>query len=276
MTYLLGGIDGSSFNIDTSTGQLKTKDRFELREQTSYTVSVQVRDSKDIHGVPDMTYDDSIDVTISVTDVNERPEFDANRSHNSERRRKHRPGDRHRQPGHGHRPRKRHPYLLAGTGDGASFGIDSATGQIKTNSGLNYEIDSSYTVTVSVTDSKDDAGSTDTTADDTHQVTITVTNVVEPPTFDEEPAPGENSITRTVPENTPAGQPIGAPVAATDEEGYTLTYSLDVQDGTLFDIDSNGQIKTKDPLDYETTQAYYLTVSVTDARTLMATMKALE
>ena len=56
--------------------------------------------------------------------------------------------------------------------------------------------------------------------DDTATVTITVTNVNEPPSFSESP----NS--REVPENTPAGEDIGDPVKATDPDaGDTLTYT---------------------------------------------------
>ena len=35
------------------------------------------------------------------------------------------------------------------------------------------------------------------------------------------------AITREVPENTVKGQPVGAPVVATDSEGDRLTYTLD-------------------------------------------------
>ena len=96
--------------------------------------------------------------------------------------------------------------------------------------------------------------------DDTRTVTITVTNVVEPPTFND----GDAGTTRTIAENTPAGRPVGDPVSATSEDGVTLTYSLDDQDGASFDIGSNGQIKTKADLDYEDRSSYEVTVSVTD------------
>ena len=60
---------------------------------------------------------------------------------------------------------------------------------------------------------------------------------------------------------------MGAPVTATDDDGDTLTYSLDDQDGANFDIDSSGQIKTKTVFDYETdTKSYSVTVSVHDGK----------
>ncbi len=50
-----------------------------------------------------------------------------------------------------------------------------------------------------------------------------------------------------VDENTVAGVNIGEPVAATDPEGDTLTYSLDAATArTSFDIGSiTGQLRTK-------------------------------
>ena len=156
-------------------------------------------------------------------------------------------------------------YSLDG-GDGAAFQID-ADGQIKTKGELDRETKASYTVTVSVTDGKDATGAADSAVDDTHTVAITIDNEVEPPIFNEEPPQGQNSLARSVAENTSAGLPIGNPVSATSEDGATLTYSLDDQDGASFEIDSNGQIKTKDALDYEDTQNIYsVTVSVTDGK----------
>ena len=59
----------------------------------------------------------------------------------------------------------------------------------------------------------------------------------------------------------------GDPVAATDtDSGDTLTYSLDGTNAEYFKIDeSSGQIRTKEPLDYENDPAEYtVTVSVHD------------
>ena len=72
--------------------------------------------------------------------------------------------------------------------------------------------------------------------------------------------------TRSIAENTDAGQNIGAPVAATDDSAGTLVYSLDTTGADSFDIDSStGQLKTKVDLDYESgTTSYTVTVSVSD------------
>ena len=73
-------------------------------------------------------------------------------------------------------------YSLASTGDGSSFTIDSASGQLLTSDALDYETKSSYTVTVNVRDSKDADGSANTATDASITVTINLTNVDEPGT----------------------------------------------------------------------------------------------
>ena len=74
-----------------------------------------------------------------------------------------------------------------------------------------------------------------------------------------------NRAIRTIAENTSAGVNIGAPVAATDADNDTLTYSKGAVDGTAFSIDTaTGQIQTKAPLDYETKNIYHFNVFVDD------------
>ena len=122
-------------------------------------------------------------------------------------------------------------YTLEGA-DLDSFDIDSASGQIQTKSGVTYdhESKSSYSVTVKADDNNGGNATID--------VTITVTDVDEPPEFDSATA------TREVPENTEAGENIGDPVTAADPDtGDTLTYTLGGTDANFFDIDtSTGQL----------------------------------
>ena len=71
--------------------------------------------------------------------------------------------------------------------------------------------------------------------------------------------------TRSVAENTPAGANIGEPVAASDFNRDTLTYSLRGVGSDLFDLDASaGQLLTKVALDYETEASYILFVWVQD------------
>ena len=86
-------------------------------------------------------------------------------------------------------------------------------------------------------------------------------------TINDAPAFVSNTAIRSVAENTGAGVNIGGPVQATDANNDTLTYSLRDGDAASFDIESTtGQLKTKEPLDYETKASYEVTVAAGDGR----------
>ena len=75
------------------------------------------------------------------------------------------------------------------------------------------------------------------------------------------------TATRMVPENSPGGTNVGAPVTATDADaGDTLSYALSGDDAMYFDIDDMGQIMVGATamLDYETKNEYMVTVTATD------------
>ena len=79
------------------------------------------------------------------------------------------------------------------------------------------------------------------------------------------PAFDADTATRSVDENTAAGENIGEPVMAADDADDTLTYTLSGTDASLFDIDeSTGQLVTMANLDYETKTTYIVTVTATD------------
>ena len=63
LTYSLGGTDASSFNIDGSSGQIKTRARLDYETKDSYTVEVTVTDP--------CGATDEIAVAINVSDVDE-------------------------------------------------------------------------------------------------------------------------------------------------------------------------------------------------------------
>ena len=70
---------------------------------------------------------------------------------------------------------------------------------------------------------------------------------------------------REVVENTAAGQAIGDPVVAEDEDGDKLTYTLTGANADSFDINwATGQILTKAALDADTEVEYEVTVRATD------------
>ena len=360
LTYELGGADAASFDIIPRSGQLKTKADLDFEDKASYTVTVSVRDSKDAGGNTDTTTDDTITVTVFVTDVDEPPVVTGSSSINYPENGTETVATYTADDPEGNTPVnwtlggadyddfsisnegvltfKTSPnyeapadadgndvyqvtikasdgaktgnlevtvtvtdenelpafasetdartiaentaagqdvgtpvsatdpdagetlaYRLDGT-DATSFSIIESTGQLQTKADLDFEDKASYTVTVSVRDSKDASGNTDTTTDATITVTITVTNVNEPPKFPSEA--GDRSVT----ENTAAGQNIGASFSATDPDaGETLTYSLVGTDAASFGIvTTSGQLQTKDALNYEIKSTYTVTVTATD------------
>ena len=142
-------------------------------------------------------------------------------------------------------------YTLSGR-DATFFAID-ASGQLSVGDGtvLDYETRQSYTVTVTVTDPAN--------ATDRITVTIAVSDVNEVPVF---PAP---TATRSIAEDTAAGQALGPPVTATDDDRDPLTYSLDSASESVFTIDERtGQVRTKAALDHETQNSYFVTIRVSD------------
>ena len=79
--------------------------------------------------------------------------------------------------------------------------------------------------------------------------------------------PTTESGMRSVAENTPSGEDVGDPATATDADADPLTYTLSGADADSFEIGaSNGQLKTKAALDYETRTSYGVTVMVSDGR----------
>ena len=125
----------------------------------------------------------------------------------------------------------------------------------RTSAALDYETDDAYEVTVTATDSGN--------LTDTITVTINVTNVNEAPNF------ATAITTRAVAENTVTGTDIGTVVVATDQDEDTLTYSHSGTDAASFDIvGTSGQLQTSAALDYETDDAYEVTVTATDSGNL--------
>ena len=182
-------------------------------------------------------------------------------------------------------------YMLRGR-EAEKFDIDAATGQIRTREALDYREQDTYTLSVSVHDGFDVTYRPSASIDDTISIIITVlppppprrtvrrsTTVDTPPnrplvrrsaTDDTPPnRPAEfsdgDTTNRSVVQGVESGTSIGRPVAASDPDGDSLTYTLAGTDGESFDIDAaTGQLKTKATLDAETKSSYSVTVSVTD------------
>ncbi len=263
-TYTLGGDDQAFFDINSATGQLLLDDVLDYESlKKSYSITIYVSDNKDQLGNRDTAPDDEIGVTVNVTDVNEPPQLPA--------------GPITLVVPENSGPDRDIGNPLTATdpeGDFLTYSLDDVSaltfdilalvGQLTTKAALDHEANPSYTVSVSVSDGKNEAGDADPSADDTISVTINVTDVNESPTLMSGP------ITLEVDENQRAGTNIGNPlVAETDPENDRLTYTLSGNgDEVFFEVDSTGQLKTKAVLDFEHSHgpSYFVTVSVTDGK----------
>ena len=153
------------------------------------------------------------------------------------------------------------------TGDDApDFDIDTATGQLKTKSALDYETKASYSVSVTATDELGSTASLD--------VAVQVTNVYEGIMI-------TDSGVREINENTPFGVRIGDPIDAASADGSSLTFEITSAAADTFDIEPDtGQLRTKGDLDFESRASYSLQVTITDeygeSASLVVTIKVLD
>ena len=255
LTYTLEGADADSFQISSTTGQIKTKPGVTYDHETkpSYSVTVKADDSNG--GA------DTMDLTINVTDVNEAPEFPS-----TETGARSIPENTETNTNIGGPVEATDPdvgdtltYTLGGT-DAGSFDIDTSTGQLQTKAALDKETKDSYSVTVSVRDSRDANGNADTATDDTITVTITVTGENEPPQI-------TGDTTFSYPEN---GTDAVHTYAATDPESGSITWSLTGDDAGDFSISNAGELTFREtpnfegPADANTDNVYLVTVQASD------------
>ena len=248
LTYTLGGTDAASFAIDDKTGQLKTKATLDYEDKNTYSVTISVSDGNLF---------DSIAVTINVTDLDETPSnnppiFEDGDSTTRPVAENSTTGTNIGTPiSATDTDNNTLAYLLSGD-DASSFDIVSTTGQLKTQAALNYEDKDAYKVKITVSDGS---------STDTIDVTINVTDVNEAPVF------ADDSTTLSVAENTAANTNIGNTITATDPDSDELEYSLSGTDANAFSIDDiTGQLKTKAALDYETKNAYAVTITASDGK----------
>ena len=169
LTYALRGRNADKFEIDPATGQNRTREALDYREQDTYTLSVSVHDGFDVYYRPSASIDDTISIIVTVTEPPQ-PRRRVRRSTTDDT-----PPNRPHEFSDGETTNRSVVHdaeavtdigrtvtasdpdgdTLAYTfsGDHAeSFDIDAMTGQLKTKAALDAETKSSYSVTVSVTD----------------------------------------------------------------------------------------------------------------------------
>ena len=245
LTYTLGGAGAASFDIEESSGQLKTKAALDFETQPSYSVTVSVHDGKDADHNADTTTDATITVTVTVTNVDEdgtvtlpsmQPQVGMELTATLT-------------DPDGSVSDTRWEWESSPDGTTGWTTIERAASNSHTPS--NAGAGSYLRVTASYTDGHGAGKTAQATSEDV---------VNSAPEF-----PAGETGARSVTENTPAGVNIGSPVAATDAENDTLTYTLGGPDAGSFDIEaSSGQLKTKAALDFETQSSYAVEVSVAD------------
>ena len=249
LTYTLGGADAASFDIVSTSGQIQTKTgvTYDHEAKASYAVTVTASDSTD-------TADAA--VTISVTDVDEPPAAPAA------------------------------PAVSATTGSTTSLDV---TWTAPTNTGkpaidnydLQYRQGNSGNFTAGPQDQTGLTASIGSlTAGTSYQVQVRAhndegdgdwsasgTGSTSSPT-NNAPVFNPTAVSRSVAENTAAGENVGAVVTATDADtGYTLTYTLGGADAASFDsVSTCGQIQTKTGVtyDHEAKASYAVTVTASD------------
>ena len=267
LTYSLGGTAAASFDIETSSGQLRTKASLDFETKSSYSVTVNVLDGKDADSNTEVTpaTDNSIDVTITETDVDEpppAPDAPTVRPANSG-------GDTSlavswAEPFTGGIPAISGydlRYILASADDSDDSNWTELS-SVWTSGDQKYTItglsaSSSYEVQVRAVNDEE-TGAWSSSAEGTTDSTMAANNA---PEFDD-----GTSAMHSVDENTASGEDIGTPVSATDaDDTDTLTYGLGGTDAGDFDIDAtNGQLKSKSALNYESKDSYIVTLTVRD------------
>ena len=247
ITWSLSGVDSGPFSI-SSAGALTFntppdyEDPADADMDNVYLVTVEASDG---------TVTGALEVTVTVTDEIETPEFPSTET-GARSVAENTPAGRDiglpvsaTDPDAGDTTLT---YTLGGA-DADSFSIVATSGQLQTKVALDHETRSSYTVTVTATDRSN--------ASDTITMTITVTNESET-----SESPSTETGGWSVKENTVAETNIGSPVMVMDDADDTLTYTLGGPDAASFGIiASSGQLQTKAPLDYETKASYSVEVT---------------
>ena len=264
LIYLLDGADADHFAIDADSGRLQTKGALDYESQDSYAVTVIAADGAGLWA--------GLDVTITVTDVDEAPG----------------------------QPDAPEVINIKETSFRVTWTVPAAGSSAITGYGIQYkltsEADSAYA------DAKPTKRGTVTgynvvnrrgqsiTAGTSYDVRVRARNAEGWGEWSEaatavtaSPAPPANNppsfvsstLEVSVAENTAAGANIGDAIEATDPDaGDTLTYTLGTTtDDAHFTIDSKtGQLQTSGALDYEGKDTYAVTVTATDGGGLSASI----
>jgi hypothetical protein len=259
ITYSLSDSAGGRFAIDSSTGVVTVADGSQLNHEAaashnitvlatstdgstssqSFTINLSDADEFDVGAVTDSNAStnsvaenaangETVGVTASATDADDTTNTIT--------------------------------YSLSDSA-GGRFAIDSATGVITVADGtmLNYEVDSSHSITILATSAD---GSTV-----SQSFTINLSDVDE---FDVGPISDGNAGNNSVAENAANGSTVGITASSSDADATTnaVTYALSDDAGGRFTINGNtGVVSVADGslLDHESASSHNITVTATGA-----------
>ena len=251
LTYSLEGPGSDSFTIVSSSGQIRTRSALDHETRDSYSVTVKVDDrQRKANSVAAKS------VTIMVDDVSEPPPSPAAPTVAGI------PGSTSSirvtwaEPANTGPPITEYDVQYREAGSGPTrwphIGADRSTIITDLKAGTRYE--------VQVRARNDE---------ETGDWSRWGSGMPNPDVANRNPTFSGGSRTLSVAENTPPNTDVGAPLAATDRDGDTLTYTLEGADADSFDILSTsdgGQIRTSAALNHEEKASYSVTVRVRDGR----------
>ena len=251
LTYTLEGPGKDSFSIVSSSGQIRTRSPLDHETRESYSLTVKVDDRQG--------KDNSIaakSVTVMVDDVREPP------------------------------PAPAAPRVAGIPGSTSSVRVTwdepANTGPQITGYDVHYRevgegwgrwshtsADRSTILTELKAGTRYEAQVRARSAEGTGEWSRPGSGMPNPDVANRNPAFTGGARTLNVPENSLSNTDIGTPIAATDRDGDTLTYTMEGTDADSFDILSTsdgGQIRTSAELNFEEKSSYSVTVRVTDGR----------
>ena len=253
LSYMLGGADAASFEIDAVSGQLRTSGALNYEDRSSYRVTVTAADTSGKSAVTDVTIllineDEHGALTLSSRQPQVGTSLTATLAD---------PDGRLRSIG----------WLWERRLPGGSVWSPIAgavSGSYRPSDG---DVGADLRLTASYTDGQGSGKS----------VQVQVPNAVLPaPPMNRAPAfPDTENGERSVAENTPAGLTIGDPLSARDPDNDPLTYRWSGGGATAFELieSSNGvQLLTKEPLNHEERDSYSFSVTASDPSLAVATL----
>jgi len=249
--YWLTGDDASSFDIVSTSGQIQTKSGitydFESTKKT-YSVTVNVRDNKDLAGNTDSATDDSIDVTINLSNVDEDGTVTITGTES------------------GGETLAASVSDIDGTVSGLIWQWARGASQTGSFSNISGATSASYATVAADVNMYLRATASYTDPQGSGKSANAVTGLIGASNV--EPSFSSMTATRSVAENSGSGVNVGAVVSATGGDSDPLRYTLSGTDASSFTIvASSGQIQTTNVnYNYESKNSYTVTVNVSDSK----------